>query len=108
MWKLVAPTIGPTSSWLLSRSTAISWLNEEDTISSWHLWWGPPAPTFWDHCYDVPMKSQNKVWVFEDEKVPVQVRKSKSIGKRMVAMFFTKGGILTTISLEKSKTVTAK
>ena len=26
----------------------------------------------------------------------------------MVAVFFTKGGILTTVSLEKSKTVTAK
>ena len=38
----------------------------------------------------------------------MQVRKSESIGKRMVAVFFIKGGILTTVSLEKSKTVTAK
>ena len=38
----------------------------------------------------------------------MQVRKSKSIGKRMVAVFFSKGGILTTVSLEKSKTVTFK
>ena len=44
-----APTIDPTSSWLLLRSTAIGWLNKEDTMSSRHLWWGPPAPTFWDH-----------------------------------------------------------
>ena len=49
-WELAAPTIDPTSSWLLPRSTAIGWLNEEDRMSSWHLWWGPPAPTFWDHC----------------------------------------------------------
>ena len=49
-WELAAPTIDPTSSWLLPRSTAIAWLNEEDTMSSWHLWWGLPAPTFWDHC----------------------------------------------------------
>ena len=48
-WELAAPTIDPTSSWLLPRSTAIGWLSEEDTMSSWHLWWGPPAPTFWDH-----------------------------------------------------------
>ena len=48
-WELAAPTIHPTSSWLLPRSTAIGWLNEEDTMSSRHLWWGPPAPTFWDH-----------------------------------------------------------
>ena len=38
----------------------------------------------------------------------MQVRKSKSICKRMVAVFFTKGGIQTTVSLEKSKTFTAK
>ena len=60
----------------------------------------------WLYYYDVPTKSQSKVWVFEDEEVPVQVRKSESIGSRMVAMFFTKGGILTTVSLEKSKTLT--
>ena len=48
-WELAAPTIDPTSSWLLSRSTVIRWLNKEDTMSSRHLWWGPPAPTFWDH-----------------------------------------------------------
>ena len=48
-WELAAPTIDPTSSWLLPRSTAIGWLSEEDTMSSRHLWWGPPAPTFWDH-----------------------------------------------------------
>ena len=51
-WELAAPTIDPTSSWLLPRSTAIGWLNEEDRMSSWHLWWGPPAPTFWDHWLD--------------------------------------------------------
>ena len=49
-WELAAPTIHPTSSWLLPRSTAIGWLNKEDTMSSRHLWWGPPALTFWDHC----------------------------------------------------------
>ena len=47
-WKLAALTIDPTRSWFLPRSTAIGWLNEEDTMSSRHLWWGPPAPTFWD------------------------------------------------------------
>ena len=42
----------PTSSWLLPRSTAIGWLNEEDTISSKHLWWGPFTSTFCEHCCD--------------------------------------------------------
>ena len=58
--------------------------------------------------YDVPTKFQSKFWAFEDEEVPVQVRKSKSIGKRMVAVFFTVGEILTTVSVKESKTVTAK
>ena len=49
-WELAAPIIDPTSSWLLPRSTAIGWLNEEGKMSSRHLWWGLPAPTFWDHC----------------------------------------------------------
>ena len=57
--------------------------------------------------HDIPTKSQIKVWVIEEE-VLVQVRKSKSTVKRMITVFFTKGGILTTISLEKFKTVTAK
>lgn len=29
--------------------------------------------------YDVPSKSQNKVWIFEDEDVPVVVRKSRLV-----------------------------
>ena len=62
----------------------------------------------WLYYFDIPTKSQSKVWAFEDEEVPVQVRKSISICKRMVAVFFTKGGILTNLSLKKSKTVTAK
>ena len=48
-WELAAPITDPTRSWLLPLSTAIGWLNEEDTMSSRHLWWGPPAPMFWDH-----------------------------------------------------------
>ena len=44
------PTMDPTSSWLLPRSTAIGCLNEEDTMSSKHLWWGPFTSTFCEHC----------------------------------------------------------
>ena len=62
----------------------------------------------WLYYYDVPTKSQNKVWVFEDEEVPVPVRKSKCIDKRIVAVFFTKDGIIETVLLDKSKTVTSQ
>ena len=39
----------PTSSWLLPRSTTIGGWNEEDTMSSKHLWWGPFTSTFCEH-----------------------------------------------------------
>ena len=42
----------PTSSLLLPRSTAIGLLNEEDTMSSKHLWWGPFTSTFCEHCFE--------------------------------------------------------
>ena len=51
-WELAAPSMVSTSSRLLPRSTAIGWLNKENTMSSRHLWWGPSAPTFWDHCQE--------------------------------------------------------
>ena len=47
---VTAPTMDPISSWLLPRSTAIGWLNEEDTISSNHLWWWPFTSTFCERC----------------------------------------------------------
>ena len=48
----------PISSWLLPRSTAIGWLNEEDTMSSKHLWWGPFTSTFCEHWYIVWLGAQ--------------------------------------------------
>ena len=50
-----------------------------------------PGDEPWLYYYDVPTNSQSKVWVLEDEEVPVQIRKSKSTDKRMVTVFFTKG-----------------
>ena len=37
--KIFAPTMDPTSSWFLPRSTARSLLNEEDAMSWWDPWW---------------------------------------------------------------------
>ena len=49
-----------TSSWLPPRSTAIGWLNEEDTMSSKHLWWGPFTSTFYGHCCSVKQKEKGE------------------------------------------------
>lgn len=61
----------------------------------------------WLYYFDVPTKSQSKVWMFEDEPPPTSVKMSRSVKKRMVAVFFTKRGILATVVLDKGKTITA-
>ena len=53
MRKIFAPTMDPTSSWFLPRSTARSWLNEEDAMSWWDAWWEQKSYAFWDHCYNI-------------------------------------------------------
>ena len=61
----------------------------------------------WLYFYDVPTKCQSKVWVFEDEEQPTQVKKSKSVGKRMIVAYFGKQRVIQTVVLEKQKTVTS-
>ena len=51
--ELVAPTIDASSSLCLSHSNNLWQSSEEEAMSWWGLWWGPPAPTFWDHCLKV-------------------------------------------------------
>ena len=48
-WELAAPTIDASSSLCLPHSTNLWQLSEEAVMSWWGVWWGPPAPTFWDH-----------------------------------------------------------
>lgn len=62
----------------------------------------------WLYYYDVPTKAQNKVWVFDDDDTPVIVRKSRSVKKKMIAVFFKSSGILERVVLDTQKTVTAK
>ncbi|CAB3252061.1 unnamed protein product [Arctia plantaginis] len=61
----------------------------------------------WLYYFDVPTKSQSKVWVFQDEDTPTSVKMSQTVKTRMVAVFFSKRVILSTIVLDKQKTVTA-
>ena len=49
-WELAAPTIDASNSLCLPHSTNLWQSSEEEAMSWWGLWWGPPAPTFWDHC----------------------------------------------------------
>lgn len=61
----------------------------------------------WLYYFDVPSKSRSKIWVFEDEPTPTQVKQQKSIKKRMIAVFFGVRGIVTRVVLDKEKTVNA-
>lgn len=61
----------------------------------------------WLYYFDVPSKSKNKIKLFENEPTPIQVRKSRPVKKKMIAVFFTRRGILDRIVLESQRTATA-
>ena len=56
-WELAVPTIDASSSLCLPHSTNLWQSSEEEAMSWWDLWWGPPAPTFWDHWLDVQLRA---------------------------------------------------
>lgn len=60
----------------------------------------------WLHYYDVPSKSQIKVWVFK--YTPVGVRKLRLVEKKMIPVFLKSTGILLPVILDTQKPVTAK
>ncbi|CAF4548082.1 unnamed protein product [Rotaria socialis] len=53
-------------------------------------------------------KRQSQVWVARNDPQPTNVRRQRSFGKLMFAIFFMKPGFNTIIPLESDKTVTAK
>lgn len=61
----------------------------------------------WVYQYDPETKSQSSVWLFVGETPPTKTSKSRSVGKKMVASFFSKTGHIATIPLEDQRTVTA-
>lgn len=61
----------------------------------------------WIYQYDPLTKVQSAEWVFPSDDPPVQVRRSRSVGKQMVASFFSLTGHVKTILLQNQATVTA-
>lgn len=59
------------------------------------------------HYYDAPTRSETKIWVFEDEEPPEVVKRSRTIGKVLYAVFFRCSGLVQAIKLEGQKSVTA-
>ena len=61
----------------------------------------------WIYHYDPETKQQSKEWVEEDAPPPTKVRRAKSVGKQMWAIFFRSSGFVAAVALEDRKTVTA-
>lgn len=62
----------------------------------------------WIYSYIPERKQQSYVWVFEGEDKPTKIRQARSVGKKMIAFFFSKTGPVCTIPLQEQKTVNAE
>ena len=49
--------------------------------------------------FDPETKCQSSVWVFPDEQSPTKIKKQRTVGKKMVATFFSTSGHLATVVL---------
>ncbi|CAF0977466.1 unnamed protein product [Didymodactylos carnosus] len=58
----------------------------------------------WFYHYDPTTKEQSKVWVSQTDPRPTKVHRYKSSGKRMVAIFFMKSGLIKSIPFERDET----
>lgn len=58
---------------------------------------------FYHMFYHMLIMSKNKIGVFEDENTPVVVKKSRSLKKKMIAVFFKPSRVMLA-----QKTVTVK
>ena len=61
----------------------------------------------WIYQYDPETKRQSSVWIFPGENPPTKVKRSRSIGKKMICSFFCTSGHIATVPLEDQRTVTA-
>lgn len=62
----------------------------------------------WFYYYDPLTKNQSRVWVSEGDPTPTKVRRTRSVGMKMFAIFFRKSGMVIRIPLEDHATVTAQ
>lgn len=53
--------------------------------------------------YDVPTRSESRVWVHEVESTPTMVKKQRSVKDVMYAIFFVSKALLQAIKLEDKK-----
>lgn len=61
----------------------------------------------WIYCYEPERKQQSTVWVFPGEAAPTKLKRGRSVGKQMIASFFSLTGHIATVALPLDSTVTA-
>ncbi|CAF4782647.1 unnamed protein product, partial [Rotaria sp. Silwood2] len=61
----------------------------------------------WFYHYDSKLKEQSKVWLSTTDPSPTKIHRTKSAGKRMVAIFFMKSDLTKSVPLEIGATVNA-
>src|SRR5277367_5722789 len=61
----------------------------------------------WLYHFDPETKPQSTSWVFEGSPRPQNVRRPRSVGKKVIAVFFSKSGLMKVLPLEKQQTVTS-
>lgn len=62
----------------------------------------------WLYFYDPTTKRDSRVWVREGESAPVKPKKTRSVKKRMFALFFRKSGFVALRMLKHGATVNGK
>jgi histone-lysine N-methyltransferase SETMAR len=62
----------------------------------------------WLYFYDPTTKRDSRVWVRKGESAPVKAKKTRSVKKRMFALFFRKGGFVSMRMLKHGATVNGK
>lgn len=61
----------------------------------------------WIYCYEPETKRQSAQGIFQNEERPTKVKRARSVGKKMVASFFSCTGHVATVPLEDRRTVNA-
>jgi hypothetical protein len=62
----------------------------------------------WTYAFEFESKRQSAQWLFPVDPRPVKLKRFWSIGKKMIAFFFSTSGPVSTIVLENPRTVNAK
>ena len=61
----------------------------------------------WLYMFDPEKKSQSQVWLFPGETPPQKFKRTRSVGKQMVATFFFSKGHMATTPLEDRRKINA-